>query len=540
MSTPQEDSLPPPPLDCLKPATAAEVKKIVTESKTTTCNLDPIPTSFLKVLMNVLLPILTNIINMSFDQGIMPSELKRALVTPLLKKLGMDVEVLKNFRPVSNLPFLSKLIERVAAKRLLSHMSLNGLHEPFQSAYKQFHSTETALLRIQSDILLALDQRKCVLLVMLDLSAAFDTIDHNTLLSRLKSAMGLTGKALDWFKSYISGRKQSIFINGIESSLWELIFGVPQGSVLGPLLFIIYLSPLGQLLKSLGIQYHFYADDSQIYITFDVKNASDAVRKIEEAVSVIRTWMADNFLCLNEEKTEVILIASNSSHQKLNIPNVIIGNERISPASEVQNIGYVFDHIMSARKQVSFTCKSAWFHLRSIAKIRPYLDTLSTERLIHAFVTSKIDINNSLLYGIPETLLQKLQLIQNAAARLITKKPKYCHITPILKGLHWLPVHERIQYKILLTVFKALNGLSPVYITDMICKKPDASRSLRSNGQCLLVVKKSNTVRYGDRNFRNAAPTLWNSLPQDLRCHEDINCFKRGLKTLLYKAVYNV
>ena len=237
--------------------------------------------------MNVLLPILTQLINMSFEQGVMPGDLKKALIIPLLKKLGLDPEILKNFRPVSNLPFLSKLIECVSAKRLLDHMNLNHLHELFQSAYKKFHSTETALLRVQSDIHQALDEKKCVILILLDLSAAFDTIDHTILLERLQSHTGICGKALAWFKSYMQGRNQSVLINDKASSIWELLFGVPQGSVLGPLLFIIYTSPLGQLLRDLGISYHLYADDTQLYLTFDLENASDRIKTIEKAVLLI-------------------------------------------------------------------------------------------------------------------------------------------------------------------------------------------------------------------------------------------------------------
>jgi hypothetical protein len=149
---------------------------------------------------------------------------------------------------------------------------------------------------------------------MLDLSAAFDTIDHPTLLSRLASVIGLSGKALQWFSSYLSERVQSVLIEGVESAMWKLLFGVPQGSVLGPILFIIYTSPLGKILQKLGINYHFYADDTQLYISFDIDEVGEAVEKIEEAVAIISDWMCNNFLCLNEDKTEFLLIASKSMH----------------------------------------------------------------------------------------------------------------------------------------------------------------------------------------------------------------------------------
>ena len=508
------------------------------ESKTTSCSLDPVPTSFLKLIMNVLLPILTQLINMSFEQGVMPGDLKKALIIPLLKKLGLDPEILKNFRPVSNLPFLSKLIERVSAKRLLDHMNTHHLHELFQSAYKKFHSTETALIRVQSDIHQALDEKKCVILILLDLSAAFDTIDHTILLERLQSHTGICGKAFDWFKSYMQGRKQSVLIDHTASSMWELLFGVPQGSVLGPLLFIIYTSPLGQLLRNLGISYHLYADDTQLYLTFDLENASDRIKTIEKAVLLIKDWMAKNFLCLNDDKTEVLVIASQSTLSKLTVPSVSIGDETISPAKYVRNIGFYFDETMNLQKQISVTCKSAWFHLRNIGKISQYLDKQSTERLIHAFITSKLDVNNSLLYGLPDTLLQRLQRVQNTAARLLTRIKKTDHITPILRELHWLPISHRISYKVLLITFKALHGLAPSYIKELLTFRTVSLRSMRSDNQGFLIVPRSRTVTYGDRNFRVFAPTLWNKLPKSIRTCDKLSDFKRQLKTYLFKAAY--
>ena len=159
---------------------------------------------------------------------------------------------------------------------------------------------------------------------------------------------------------------------------------------------------------------------------------------------------------------------------------------------------------------------------------------------MHAFITSKLDINNALLYGLPDYLLKKLQLLQNAAARMIVKAPKHCHITPVLCDLHWLPVRMRIQYKILLTVFKALNGLAPAYLEQLLVKRNNSSRSTRLNNNNMLVVpsRKDMTATWGERNFRYCAPCLWNKLPADLRTCESLNLFKANLKTLLFRQTY--
>ena len=152
----------------------------------------------------------------------------------------------------------------------------------------------------------------------------------------------------------------------------------------------------------------------------------------------------------------------------MNIPHISIGNDEISPSTEAKNIGFIFDNVMNCKKQVNSMCKSVWLQLRSIGKIRRYLDRRATELLVHAFITSKLDINNSLLYGLPDVHLHRLQIIHNTAARMIARIPKCSHITPTLVTLHWLPIKERILYKVLLMVFKAQHGLAPQYIADML------------------------------------------------------------------------
>ena len=185
--------------------------------------------------MAVLLPVITQIINVSLSSGEFPRSFSHALVKPLLKKPNADCEILKNYRPVSNLTFLSKILEKVVARRLFTYMSENGLHEKMQSAYRNAHSTESALLRVQYDILRQLDTKKGVILVLLDLSAAFDTIDHDHLFELLQNRFGIKGTALDWIKSYLGNRSSSIHINSKTSPPTVTSFGVPQGSVLGPI-----------------------------------------------------------------------------------------------------------------------------------------------------------------------------------------------------------------------------------------------------------------------------------------------------------------
>ena len=196
------------------PASEEEVKKIIQNSPDKFCELDPLPTWLLKSCIDELLPVVTNIVNVSLETAYVPKAFKSSYVRPLLKKSDLDQSTLKNYRPVSNLPFVSKVLEKVVSSRIENHLSLHNLHEHHQSAYRKFHSTETALLKVQNDILQSLDQNNVTVLVLLDLSAAFDTIDHSTLLRRLEYSFGITGKPLAWMTSYLSDRYQTVCIDG--------------------------------------------------------------------------------------------------------------------------------------------------------------------------------------------------------------------------------------------------------------------------------------------------------------------------------------
>ena len=272
----------PPAFNTFKPVTEDEVSKCINESPSKSCPLDPIPTFLLKDCLDILLPSITKLVNYSHIDGSFPSAFKRAVVTPLIKKASLPRNDLKNYRPVSGLCFLSKLVERVVAKQLASHINNNKLDNPHQSAYKPGHSTETALLSIKNKAHLSLARGEPTALVLLDLSAAFDTIDHNILLGYLKSWFGLDGTVLKWFASYLSDRCQTIKIGSTLSELSKLIYGIPQGSVLGPLLFSLYTTPLSKIIRlHPHIKFHFYVDSTQLYIHLSHKNAYAALAKLD-------------------------------------------------------------------------------------------------------------------------------------------------------------------------------------------------------------------------------------------------------------------
>ena len=256
--------IPPPEikchLTCFEPATSEEVRKLILTSPTRTCALDPIPTSLLKSCVDVLLTPITNIVNLSLKSGVFPDTLKLSHITPLLKKPSLSKDDMTNYRPVSNLNFTSKLLEKNIAKRIRSHLESNDLLNRYQSAYRPMHSTETALLEVQNDLLRNLDDGKTTVLVLLDLSAAFDTLDHSGVISLLENWYDISGNAPRWFASYLMDRQQVVKVKEFVGEPFQTKYGVSQGSVLGPLLFTLYTTPLSKIISRHNVCHHLYAD----------------------------------------------------------------------------------------------------------------------------------------------------------------------------------------------------------------------------------------------------------------------------------------
>ena len=419
----------------------------------------------------------------------------------------------------------------------MDHLLSENLLEPYQSAYKPGHSTETALLYIHNFIASQLDEGRFVLLVLLDLSSAFDTVSHNKLLDILQSRYRISGTVLTWFRSYLTDRHQQVKIGNVLSSVKPLDTGVPQGSVLGPVLFSMYLAGLSDVIRCHGIHFHHYADDTQLYISFDKNNIQAAFQAMEACICDVNKWLTIHQLKLNCDKTECIVFRSKFLAANPDFPPLTVGNDLIYVSNNVKNLGAFFDQNLTMDKHVDTFCRSANWQLRNIGLLRKYLDDKTCEMLVHAFVTSRLDFLNSLLYGLSDLSIKKLQKIQNSAARIVKRKSGRCHTTPLLKDLHWLPIGERIKFKILLLTFRAQYFDQPVYISQLLSNY-DPPRDLRSSGKGLLSLPNPRLQSYGYRCFAYAAPYLWNQLPDHIRFCTDLSEFKRNLKTHFFTCSF--
>ncbi len=281
------------------------------------------------------------------------------------------------------------------------------------------------------------------------------------------------------------------------------------------------MRPLGDIIRKHNVSFHLYADDTQLYLPL---KAGDSIQPLLECIADIKKWLSNNFLQLNENKTEIVF-----GPQKMKE----LGNHFPSISSQVRNLGVIIDSELGLSKQINSVVRNSFYQLRVISKLKSFLSFQDLEKVIHAFITSRLDYCNSLYSGLPQSSLSRLQLVQNAAARLLTGAKKYDHVTPILASLHWLPFHFRVQFKILLFVFKALKNQAPSYLKDLLILL-SSTRHLRSTNRALLSVPRSRLKTKGDRAFSVNAPRLWNQLPLDCRLAPSITFLNRDWKCIFF------
>ena len=418
----------------------ATVRRVVMTSPVKSCTLDPVPTFLLREFIDLLLPYITAMVNASLSQGRFPSSQKHAVITPLLKKAGLDTTDMGNYRPVSNLPFMSKVVERLAAAQLHQYLAEHRLLPCRQSAYRRSHSTETAIIDVLSDAFTAADEQQVTLMGLLDLSAAFDCVDHELLLYRLRQNFGFSGAVLKWLTSFVTGRTHQVAFNGQLSPVQPVLYGVPQGSCLGPLLFVLYTAELSQVVAQHRLTLHQYADDCQIYDDMSPSDVLGGVSRFERCLVDVEKWMRASRLRLNASKTNILWLGSRHIIDNLSVQEVKVVSSTITTVTSARNLGVVIDSRLTMSDHVAAVCRAGYYRLRQLRPTVKSLPVDAAKTLIQAFISNRLDYCNAALCGITDTLLRKLQSVQNAAARLLTRTGRREHITPVLKKLHWLPV----------------------------------------------------------------------------------------------------
>jgi hypothetical protein len=504
----------------------SELKRIIAKSPTKSDVMDPLPTWLLKQHLPVFLPLLTALVNFSLSCE-MPRAYKHALVRPLLKKRNMDTNELNSFRPVCGLPFISKLIERCVADRVVSHLDAVAGFDSYQSGYRSNHSCESAVTYVLDNVFSAADDRQITVLTLLDLSSAFDTVNHDILLTKL-SLVGVKDSALQWISLYLSSRSQSVIIGSTTSPSLPLRTGVPQGSVLGPLLFTVYLFGIAEIFEKYSIKYVIYADDIQLIVTARVCELCSALQNLANCIGEVKTWLLSHKLLLNESKTEIILLGSRQLLSKCALPSFSLGGAEISFSPCVRDLGVFIDKFLTFDRHISKVSSVAFSHLHVIGRIRRSLSSVQAHMLVQSLVISRINYCSTIYNGLTNKQLQRLQRIQNAAMRIVTRRKKSQSVKEDMEKYNWLGISDLVPYRTASFIFSIQTSGKPVYLRSLL-RDYVPKRYLRSGDQSLLEIPRTETT-IGSRAFRSYGPKLWNSLSSFVKNSPSLSQFKSRLR----------
>ena len=430
---------------------------------------------------------------------------------------------------------LSKIIEKLVNKQIVKYLTLHSLLDPNQSAYKKNHSTQTALLKLCEDIYDAIDDSEITLLVLLDFSKAFDTVNHKLLLAKLK-ILGFQEDACKWILSYLSGRQQKVQTQN-ESSKWSPILnGVPQGSILGPLLFTILISDMR--LTIWNGSYITYADDTNLYWESSVETVNETLITANSVTSNISTYCEDNCLRLNPDKCKFMFLGTRPAIKKINsmqLGELKINNNNMERVTEAKVLGVTFDEILSWRKQVNLCISKAMSNFFQISRYKKFLNKESKIILCESIVLSQFNYCDIVYSNLDNYLKLKIQKIQNLCLRFIfdIKRNNYIDYNPLRKELNWLDMNSRRLKHGLTLIYKILHGLAPNYLRDTfsLISEIHNVNTRRSNND--IYISKSIKSRLHRRSYTFEMANIYNQLPEDTKKSVSVNSFKKNVGKLL-------
>ena len=535
--------------------TAEHLKRLVKDMADKSCDLDVIPTWLVKECIDDLSPHLLKIVNLSLRCAHVPVSLQQALVFPTIKNAHGDRDSLTNYRPVSNLSFVSKLLEKVVLEQVTRYLDDQDLLNKNQAGYRVGHSCETLLLGMFEDLLCELDQGNVVALLLLDMSAAFDTVDHARLLDVLHRRFGIRGSVLQWIESYLQSRSFRVNVRGELSKIIHLICGVPQGSLLGPILFLLYVEELQDIVEPYGLKIKLYADDSQLYLSLvptDEDGWTTAKRRIEDCLKSVKQWMVKHWLKCNESKTEFLLLGKSSALEKMTfVPSLDFGGTELFPVefsgSDGKTLGLLLDENLTLERQVNSVKRQCGLILKNLWQVNRCLDVRTKILLVKQLVISRLDYCNILYNGLPKKLIVRLQKTLNSCVRFVYNLQGHQEdYTPYFKKAHILPVEKRIEFKACLIAYKIVWDTAPEDLLERVpvYERTD-ERPTRSNAtldEYKLEYPKFNSLNAKSRLRKRQPsvflPDLWNKLPLSLRALESIGAFKTQLKTRLFVEAF--
>ena len=483
--------------------------------------LDKIPAKVLRLSADIIAPSLTYIFNLSLDTGIYVDEWKRAQVIPIYK--SEDRRKCENYRPISILPIVSKVFEREVFRQLYGYLSVNSLLSKFQSGFRPKHSTLSALIRMCDDLLKNMDNGELNCVVFLDVRKAFDSINHEILLDKMHNFFGITGTQLKWFESYLNNRVQQCLINGQLSSPKTIICGVPQGSIMGPLLFLLYINDMPDSL-SYSVS-SLYADDTEIYASSN--NCDDLVDKVNFDLQNIHKWMIENKLQTHSNKSKHMFIGSSYNlKNKMTRKPILINNQPIPRTDSYSCLGVNVDERLSWEKHIDNICSKVGAGIGAMRRIKPFVPLPTLKMLYNAIVQPYFDYCSPLWDNCGIGMKNRLQKYQNRAARVITGANYDVRSADLLKNLRWEPLEVRRNYLKAIFMYKIINGHTAPNLKESFRSNNEIDNSYnlrnRETDLALPMPKKE----FGKRCFNYNGASLWNNLPQEAKNSESLSSFK--------------
>ena len=484
--------------------------------------LDGLSAKFLRISSSVIAAPLTKILNLSISTGIFPDSFKKAKVTPCFKK--GDKSDKSNYRPISVLSLLSKIIEKHVAEYLKSYLESHDLLYERQSGFRSKHSCETALTAIVDDWISAIDNNEIIGTVLLDLSKAFDLVSHRLLLEKLRYYQ-FSDRSLHWFKSYFDHRSQQVSISGTLSSSKLISSGVPQGSVLGPLLFLIYINDLPLEIKKCIIDK--FADDTTMSKSgCSVKKVTEDLNEdIKNAVK----WCNNNKMAINTAKTKAMFITSAQKQAVIqeNPPNLNINTTSIEISNKESLLGVTIDNTLNWSAQVEATIKKCNSLLFLLGRIKNFIDLPTRKLFFNAYILPHLDYCCTIWGNCSNELLHRIIKFQKRAARMILDKDLSSPSAELFRQLGWLTFDERVRYRKGIIMYKALHNLAPTYLSNKFTYTHNIhSLDLRSATNQTLYVPKPNLEMYR-KSLSYSGPKLWNTLPESVRNAPSLGSFKQ-------------
>ena len=470
--------------------------------------------------VSILTPSLAHIINQSVKLGIFPDKWKEAKVLPLHK--SGDDDNPSNYRPISILPVLSKIIERHVHNHLYKYLDEYNLIYEFQSGFRPKHSCETALLRTINTWLKAIDESKIVGAIFLDLQKAFDVVNHEILLDKL-SLYGMSQVTLRWFRSYLYNRKQKVTANGYYSDFKNIISGVPQGSILGPLLFILFINDIF-MHENVNCS-DLYADDSTMYAIGST--VSEVEKKLILDLKEILKWCSNNKMYINEEKTKSMLLCTRQ--KKIHLQNdlhIQINENQLKNSHKEKVLGVHIDEHLSWTQQIDETCKKVSRILHAFRKSRKNLPLKTRILFYNAYILPYINYCCPVWGNCSIAQQNRLVKLQKMAARLIMDEDFSVPSQSLFTKLKWLPFPKYVQYHQAKMVYKSLNNMCPSYMNDMFSYIQDSHGYNTRNASSSLLAMPKTHKSIGQKSFSYAGAKVWNNLSERTRDAPSLTSFK--------------